>query len=201
MKMYDITSDLLAAEKLIQEAVDENGEPRELTEEEMNFINDCFQCSAEQFADKFDGYCKFIKNYKLEAMDLDAIRKNYKSEIDRLARRSKTAENTAERLQSLLKMNMERIGLTKWKTEMFSAGIQSTQMNVKQKEGATLENVPECYLKPRELDTTAIKNDIKNGKLKVVETDGLDFGSVLFAESGAKIDGLYARRGSALVIR
>lgn len=202
MRLYDIASDMLAAEKLIEESrerVDENGEPVGLSEEDMNYINECFTCSAEQFEHKFDGYCKFIKNYRIEAQNIDAERKNYKAEMDRLSKRSKTAENIADRLQDMLQMNMERLGMQKWKTELFSAGIQATQLSIKPREGSNLSGIPDCYLKPRELDTAAIKADIKAGKLKVIE-DGIDYGSVCTAD-GTKLNGVFARKGKTLVIR
>ena len=66
--------------------------------------------------------------------------------------------------------------------------------------GDDLGHVPECYLKPRELDTLAIKADIKAGKLRV-GTDGLERGKVIDEITGEAIQGIYATQGTALVIR
>ena len=73
-------------------------------------------------------------------------------------------------------------------------------MNVKPYVGDDLGHVPECYRKPRELDTLAIKADIKAGKLRV-GTDGLERGKVIDEITGEAIQGIYATQVTALVIR
>jgi Siphovirus Gp157. len=198
--LYAITQDMEAVFRLVQNAVDEDGNPRELNEEEMQIVQEWFTCTKEEFHNKVDSYCKFIKNCKIHAENIDNERKTYKAELDRLAARAKVQTNTAERLQNMLKMCMETLGIDKTKTELFSCTIQNTQMNVKPYVGDDLSHVPECYLKPRELDTLAIKADIKAGKLRV-GTDGLERGKVIDAMTGEVIQGIYATQGTALVIR
>lgn len=198
--LYAITQDMEAVFKLVQNAVDEDGNPRELNEEECQIIQEWFNVTKEEFQNKVDSYCKFIKNCKIHAENIDNERKTYKAELDRLAARAKVQTNTAERLQNMLKMCMETLGIDKTKTELFSCTIQNTQMNVKPYVGDDLSHVPECYLKPRELDTLAIKADIKAGKLRV-GTDGLERGKVIDEITGEAIQGIYATQGTALVIR
>lgn len=197
--LYAITNDMESIFKLIESAVDEDGNPRELTEEEQEIMKQWFACSKEEFDNKFDSYCKLIKNYKIHAQNIDAERKSYKDELDRLSKRAKVCSNNADRLQGMLRWSMDVLGIKNKKTELFTANVQNTQMQVTQRAGTTLENVPDCYLKPRELDTTAIKQAIKDGVL-TVGTDGLDYGKVFDAD-GNQIVGLYATQGTALVIR
>lgn len=197
--LYTITTDMESIFKLIESAVDENGEPRELTQEEQEIMKEWFSCSLEDFNVKFDSYCKLIKNYKIHAQNIDAERKSYKDELDRLSKRAKVCTNNADKLQEMLRWSMDVLNIKNKKTELFTANIQNTQMKVSQREGTTLENVPDVYLKPRELDTTAIKDAIKNGSLRV-GTDGLEYGKVFDAD-GNWIQGIFAIQGSTLVIR
>lgn len=198
--LYAITQDMEAVFKLIQNAVDEEGNPRELNEEECKIIEEWFTCTKEEFQNKVDSYCKFIKNCKIHAENIDNERKTYKAELDRLAARARVQSNTAERLQGMLKMCMETLGIDKTKTELFSCTIQNTQLSIKGYVGDDLSHVPECYLKPRELDTLAIKADIKAGKLRV-GTDGLERTKVIDETTGEAIQGIFATQGTTLVIR
>lgn len=199
--LYTITSDLSAVRDLMAKAVDENGDPRPLTDEEQTTLQEWFSASAEDFYKKFDDYCKFIKNEKIHADNIDAERKNYKAELDRLSARAKVHANHAERLQAALKGAMEILKVPKMKTELFTAGIQNTQYKVEARAGSDLKNVPDEYLKPRELDSTAIKEAIKAGVLKVgEETDSAEYGKV-FDQNGKQIEGLFVTKGTALVIR
>ena len=198
--LYAITQDMEAVFKLIQNAVDEEGNPRELNEEECKIIEEWFTCTKEEFQNKVDSYYKFIKNCKIHAENIDNERKTYKAELDRLAARARVQSNTAERLQGMLKMCMETLGIDKTKTELFSCTIQNTQLSIKGYVGDDLSHVPECYLKPRELDTLAIKADIKAGKLRV-GTDGLERTKVIDETTGEAIQGIFATQGTTLVIR
>lgn len=199
--LYAITNDLEAVRDLMSKAVDEEGNPRELTDEEQNTLTQWFSSSAEEFHQKFDDYCKFIKNEKIHAENIEAERKNYKAELDRLSARAKVYTNHAERLQAALKGAMEILKVPKMKTELFTANIQNTQYKIEARAGSDLSKVPEVYLKPRELDTKTIKDAIKSGFLTVGnENDSSEYGKV-FDETGKQIEGLFAVKGTALVIR
>lgn len=159
--LYAITNDLEAVRDLMSKAVDEEGNPRELTDEEQNTLTQWFSSSAEEFHQKFDDYCKFIKNEKIHAENIEAERKNYKAELDRLSARAKVYTNHAERLQAALKGAMEILKVPKMKTELFTANIQNTQYKIEARAGSDLSKVPEVYLKPRELDTKTIKDSLQ----------------------------------------
>ena len=50
--LYEITGDMLALNNLMETLVDENGEPREPTEDEMNQMREWFTGSLEEFEKK-----------------------------------------------------------------------------------------------------------------------------------------------------
>lgn len=191
MKLYEISSDLVAVQELFESAVDENGEPRPLTEEEENFLKSCFNDSQEQFEAKFDSYGKFMANLKAQAEEAEGAKKAMKSEIDRLNARAKAFSNRRESVKNYLYFNMKSIGIDKFKSSLFSAGIQATQLGVTQ--NGSISKIPEEFLKPRELNTTAIKAAIKDGKIKVIDGD-------LFY-NGEQLNGVKAEKGETLVVR
>lgn len=198
--LYEITGDLKSLNQLMESMVDEDGNPREPNEEELETMKEWFTCSIADFEKKFDNYCRFIKNLKIEATVADEERKAYKSEIDRLSKRSKAFENRAKSVQGLMQFCMDSLKLKKYKTALFSAGMQSTQISIRPVEGSRLDKVPDEYLKPRELDTTAIKNAIKDGLLK--QGDGTPLGETkLFFEDGTELKDVRWTQGETLVIR
>ena len=201
--LYQITADMEAVENLLEGLVDENGDPREPTPEEEETLKGWFLVTAEEFKNKFDSYCRFIKNLKISAKNADDERKNYKEELDRLAKRAKASENKAKTMNGILRFCMERLGLQKFKSDFFSAGIQNTQLQIHTLVGDKLESVPEEFLKPREIDTTAVKQAIKDGILEVLENqkNPLNNGKIAIKKTGEIIKGLWAAQGTALVIR
>jgi len=191
MKMYEISQDIKALQDLFDSAVDENGEPRELNDDEKAYLNDCALKSEDDFNSKFDSYCKFMANLKADADAADGERKALKSELDRLSSRAKAMSNRREAVKSWLFYNMQILGIEKHKTSLFSANTQATPMAIKCV--SILKDIPECFLKPRELNTTAIKEAIKTGSIKVVDNE-------LFYE-GVCLDGVLAETSKILVIR
>lgn len=199
--LYEISSDLVALQELVDNLVDENGEPREPTPEEQEQMKSWFECSIGEFDGKFDNYCKFIKNLKISAESVEAERKAHKNEIDRLSKRSKALENRAKTVQNLLWFCMQRLGLKKYKTNLFTANEQNTQIQIEQLAGTTLDAVPERFLKPRELDTSAIKDAIKSGELK--QGDGTPLGAtkLFFVKNNKELENIRWHQGTALVLR
>jgi hypothetical protein len=199
--MYEITGDLLSLNNMLDEIVDEEGNPREPTEDERKTLEEWFNCSKSEFETKFDNICKFIKNLKIEAEIADGERKAYKGELDRLSKRAKALENRASNINGLLWFSMQRLGMKKYKTALFSAGEQNTQLKVESLLGSKLDEIPEEFLKPRELDTTKIKEAIKSGRL--VRGNGTPLGEnkVFFAENGKELKDVRCMQGQALIIR
>lgn len=199
MTIYEIADDLKALQSLVESLVDEDGEPREPTEEEFEIMKEWFQDTEAEFKAKFDNYCRFIKNLKMSAEHADSERKLYKEELDRLSRRAKAFDNTAKRVKDCLFWNMERLGMSKYKTDLFSAGIQNTKNSVKTYENYDYSALPSQYLKPAEPDTKAIEQAIKDGEL--IQKEGAENYGKVFDKDGNELPGIKYIGGRTLVIR
>lgn len=198
-RLYDIAEDLLSLNDLMESLVDENGEPREPTEEEMEEMRKWFDVTREELENKFDNYCKFIKNLKLSSENAESERKNMKNELDRLAKRARARENQRKAVQDLLRWNLERLGIKKFKTDLFTANIQNGQKQVSLASTAKIETLPEEFLKPRELDTVAVKDALKDGLL--TQKEGAENYGKVFNREGEEIKGLLVIQGTNFIIR
>lgn len=200
MTLYAISENLKAVSELMAAAVDEDGEPRDLTDAEKLQLAEWFQADAEALDDKLTNYGKFIKNLKISAETIDGERKAHKAELDRLSRRAKAMENRADALKYAVKFAFDNMGIEKHKTELFNFYKQKTPLKISEFLGNGLKDVPEEYLKPRELDTVKIRQAIKDGLLRV-GTEGLDRGKVYDVKTGRCLTGVTATEGETLVIR
>ena len=198
-KLYDIAEDLLSLNDLMESLVDENGEPREPTDEEMEEMRKWFDVTHEELQNKFDSYCKFIKNLKLSSENADSERKNMKDELDRLSKRAKARENQRNAVQGLLRWNLERLGIKTFKSDLFTANIQNGQKQVSLASTAKIETLPEEFLKPRELDTVAVKDALKDGLL--IQKEGVENYGKVFTRDGEEIKGLMVIQGTNFIIR
>ena len=193
MTMYEIAHEVTEIEDLYESAVDENGEPRELNEEEKETLKKWILANEETFKAKFDSYGKFIQNLKINAELAEATRKAYKAELDRLSARAKAATNRMESMKSILLWAMNTMHIDKVKTALFSASIRENPLSVNC-DDVKIEEVPDCYLK-KEVSKSAISADIKSGKLQVS-----DSGLVLGAD-GSILGGIRATKSKSLQIR
>lgn len=134
MTLYEITNDVLQINELLESAVDSDGNPRDLTPEEENIIREWFATSKEDFDAKFDNYGRFITNLKIQAETADNERKTYKEELDRLSSRAKGFESRRKSVLGGLRYAMEKLGIDKYKTSLFSAGIQNTALKSNKQE-------------------------------------------------------------------
>ena len=112
---------------------------------------------------KAENYGRVIKNLEAEAAGL-------KGEVDRLTNRKRTIENNIARMKYALQQSMTITGKTKFKTELFSFGIQKNPAAVVIDE-QYIENIPEEYLTYHEptVNKAAIKDALKAG----VNMDGI----------------------------
>lgn len=103
--------------------------------------------------DKADGYAKVIKDLIANA---DAI----KAERERMDSRENALRNKADTLKKALQTSMEITGKTKFKTTLFSFGIQKNAPSLKISEGA---QVPDEYLipQPPKVDKASMKEAAK----------------------------------------
>ena len=88
-----------------------------------------------------------------------------KAEAKRLTSGATTMENNIKRMKQALQYAMEATGKTKFKTALFSFGIQKNPAAVVMDEGY-IENIPERFLIPQDpvIDKRAIKEALKNGE-------------------------------------
>ena len=105
--------------------------------------------------EKVESYCKIIKQLQSDA-------EAFKTEIDRLTARKKTAENGVERMKAALLMFLDLSGQDKVKAGSFSVSTATTQaVNI------TDENAIPCiYLveQPPKIDKAGIKKALKDGE-------------------------------------
>lgn len=97
---------------------------------------------------------------------------------------------------------MERLNLQQFKSNVFTANIQNMGGKViKIGIGATqkdLSALPEKYLKPREVDTKAILQDLKDGVLE--ERDGIQNYSKVFVKDGDVLPFIHVYQPTGLKI-
>jgi hypothetical protein len=144
--IYEITDDFLRIQDMME---DPELDPQTLA--------DTFEAIDGELEIKAESYAKVMKN--LEG-DLVGI----KAEIDRLTSKKKTIENNIKNMKATLQSVMEVTGKTKFKTDLFSFGIQKNAPSVVI-DVEDVRDIPEDYLKFKEpeVDKTAIKAAINDG--------------------------------------
>ena len=121
---------------------------------EEQALKDTLEAVGAEIEDKADGYARVIKQLEAEAA-------GFKTEIDRLTSRKRTAEENASRLKKTLEEAMKATGKTKFKTKFFSFGIQ------KNRPSAVIvdeQSVPEKFRiqQPDKIDKKGIEEYLKN---------------------------------------
>lgn len=108
-----------------------------------------------EIEEKAENYAKIMKQ-----MELDIA--GCKAEEARLATKRKSLENREERLKNALYEAMKAVGRPKFKTALFSFGIQKNPPSLAIADGVT---VPDQYLIPQEpkVDRKAIIAELKSG--------------------------------------
>ena len=122
---------------------------------DLEVINDTLEAIGGELEAKADGYARVMRQ-----MDADA--KAIKAEEYRLYNRRKAIENRSEWLKSRLQEVMEVTGKTKFKTELFSFGIQKNPPKVVITDESRIGH---DYLipQPPKVDTKAIKDALNDG--------------------------------------
>lgn len=152
MTLYQLTEDFRT---LLELAEDPDVDP-EVFQDTLEGIEGEIEVKAE-------GYAMVMK--ELEASEL-AI----KSEVDRLNARRLSISNHIRHMKLALQDAMYTTGKTKFKTDLFSFGIQKNPPSVVIDE-QYIENIPKKYLVQQEptIDKKKIKEDLKAG----VDLDGI----------------------------
>lgn len=142
--LYELTE---AYQELLSMALDPETDPEALA--------DTMEAIDGEFEVKADGYAKVMK-----ALDADA--KAIREEEKRLASRRQGIERNIDRMKTALESSMRATGKTKFKTTLFSFGIQKNPPSLKID---LPDRVPEEFLIPQEpkVDTASIKKELKEG--------------------------------------
>ena len=147
MNIYELTSEWLALYAMMDDPdIDEDT------------VLDTIEGVDGEIEVKADGYARVIAQLTSDAEGL-------KKEIDRLSKRKATIENNIGRMKTALQSAMVSTGKTKFKTDLFSFGIQKNPPSVIMDE-PYIENIPEEYLIQQDpkIDRNKIKEDLKAGK-------------------------------------
>ena len=112
--LYEVTGQLLSLQDSLATETDL---------EAVTIIMDTMEGLDFEFEAKADGYAKIIRNL---TSDVEGL----KAEIDRLQSRKKTLENNISALKNRLEDSMIQTGKEKFKTELFSFGIQNNPPKV-----------------------------------------------------------------------
>jgi hypothetical protein len=125
-----------------------------------------------EIEDKADNIAKFIKSLEGEIEQI-------KAERQRLAALEKSKNNNIDRLKTYLYDQMKSINKTKFKTPLFSFGIQKNPPSVDILDESVIE---EMYLipQPPKIDKAKMMEDLK---------------------SGFKVDGVVIKQGESLRIK
>jgi hypothetical protein len=190
MTMYEITQDIRSLKVLVDSLEDEDGNPRDPSEEEKKTILDWIGQTEEAFRQKADNICKFVKNLTIEADIAEAERKAHKGELDRLSRTAKAREHKAQAVRMILHEAMNILKMKKYKSALFSVNVQNTAKSAKMIDGRP---VPPEWAKPLELDGAKVKAAVEDGALVSID-------NMLYTRSGEKT-GIAWLGGETVVIR
>ena len=194
MTLYEITGDAIAIQQLIENAVDEEGNPRDLTENENKIIDEFLKENSENLEEKANAYGKIISNFGIMADNADNERKMLKAEMDRLSKRSKSFANKKEQLKTRLYEAMNFLKIPKIKTALFSFSVKENPVSVNV-DNAIISTIPDRYLN-KEISKSAIKDGLKTGALVV-----LDSGEIYEPKSGLILQGVKIEKSKSLQIR
>ena len=147
MTLYELTEDYM---NLLELAEDPDIDEQAFT--------DTLEGIDGALEDKAEGYAKVIRTLEGDAAACD-------TESKRLRNKKQTIENNIKRMKAALQYAMQATGKTKFKTALFSFGIQKNPAAVVIDEGY-LENIPDRFLIPQDpqIDKKAIKEALKAGE-------------------------------------
>ena len=154
MRLYELTEQWDAVFNMM-----EDGE----TDEQVVF--DTLEAIEGEIEDKADNYAKIIRNLQAS---VDAL----KAEEDRLYQRRKSAENHIQRLKDTLQANLEFIGKTKFKTDLFSFSVSKNGGKQPIFITDNLDEIPGKYLIPQ---PPRVNNEAVRELLKDKEVDWARF--------------------------
>lgn len=150
MKLYELTEQWETVFNMM-----EDGE----TDEQVIF--DTLESIEGEIEDKADNHAKMIRNLQANAEVL-------KAEEERLYKRRKSTENHIQRLKDNLQANLEFIGKTKFKTDLFSFSISKNGGKQPLSITDNLDEIPGKYLipQPPKVNNDAVRELLKDKEVE-----------------------------------
>lgn len=152
--MYELRADYALLMEMI------NGLEDGASQEDQDMILETWKNLEDDLQYKADSYSFIAKNIEMEIAALKAKQDVLLAEVDRLGRMMKTRTNTVERMKQTLFDMMKQTGMTKFKTKLFSYGIQKNPPTLVID---TPDFIPKQFLVEQapKVDKTAIKEYCK----------------------------------------
>lgn len=150
MKLYELTEQWEDVFNMM-----EDGE----TDEQVIF--DTLESIEGEIEDKADNYAKMIRNLQAS---VDVL----KAEEERLYQRRKSTENHIQRLKDNLQANLEFIGKTKFKTDLFSFSVAKNGGKQPLSITDNLDEIPGKYLipQPPKVNNDAVRELLKDKEVE-----------------------------------
>lgn len=152
MTLWDLTADYQSVMEMLNQE-----------EPDLQAVADTLEAMSGEIEEKCDSVATIIKEYTYLSQAL-------KNEADNLAQRAKSARSRAEWLVQYLQSNMEALGKTKIETPRNKLTIRKTPESVRIADEsaflawATLDHEEFIRQEAPEIDKTAVKNALKEGR-------------------------------------
>ncbi len=147
--LYELTGQYMELMEMAEEA-------------DPDVLRDTLEGIEGEIEDKADNYAKVIRTLEGQVDTID-------TEISRLQSKKKAVKNSIDSIKSNLERSMIQTGKKKFKTDLFSFGIQKNPPTVSVKDES---KIPGYFWKQKapELDRVALKNYLKeNGATEYAE--------------------------------
>ena len=127
--LYELTGQMLFLQRLVEDP-----------ETDPKTIEDTMEALDYEIEEKANGYAKILTGLKAQVAVVD-------EEIKRLQTRKSCVQNNIDRMKQSLEDSMRATGKTKFRTDLFSFGIQKNPPTV---EIIDVELIPSLYLIPQD---------------------------------------------------
>jgi phage host-nuclease inhibitor protein Gam len=143
--IYDLTADMMRIQSMMDDP-----------ELDTRTLKDTMEAVEGEYEDKFEAYAKVFKS--IDA-DIEAI----EDEKDRLTQKVRILKSNRQRMKEAMEESMRLTGKTKFKTKLFSFGIQKNAPSVVM-ETEDISLIPAEFIRTKqEIDKTALKDALKAG--------------------------------------